>query len=91
MGESWLGGSNVLAPARVDVPLIEGFAAGGSDFKPQALLFEVEEINFGAAFGADDLPNKLRTERIRGHEQPDGMLSFPQCAHAIASHVLGNW
>jgi hypothetical protein len=58
--------------------------------KPQALLFEVEEINFGAAFGADDLPNKLRTERIRGHEQPDGMLSFPQCAHAIASHV-GNW
>ena len=64
MGKSWLGGSNVLAPARVDVPLIEGFAAGGSDFKPQALLFEVEEINFGAAFGADDLQNKLR---LRGY------------------------
>jgi hypothetical protein len=31
----------------------------------------VEEINLGAASGAHGFPNKLRTERMRGHEQSE--------------------
>ena len=37
-----------LTPARIEITLIEGFAPGGPDFKQEALLLGVEEINLGA-------------------------------------------
>jgi hypothetical protein len=58
-----------LPATPVDISLIEGFAPGGSDFKQEALLLGVEEINLRAAPGAEGIANKLRTERMRGHEQ----------------------
>ena len=75
-----------LVPSRIQITLIKGFAAGGSDFEQEALVLGVEEINLGAASGADGFANKLRTERMRGHEQ--SRKSFKMLLCDIPNNLL---